>query len=331
MSASSVHAQFEQTYRALLAQTASQPREQVLAHAYALGRSAAKDGMSISDVLMTHQRTAAEFVMRSDDATVATKMADLLLQEALGPFDVILGGIEEANASLRNINQLLELESRRIGQALHDEAGQLIATLSLAVECFGCGHQVSTGSNFQQIRNPGDPEPIEAPIKTCSGNNIDHVRNLVGQAEMLFRRLSHELRPVVLDDMGLFAAIKFLADGFSLHRGLVIDIQNELTQRLCPLLEWSIYRMIQVTLPNVVKHGKANHVTIRLAQTDDWIKCSVTDDGVGLDASRLQASDSNGIGLVGVRERAEALGGRIVISPVLPHGTDVSVYLPFIG
>jgi signal transduction histidine kinase len=303
-SAESMRLGFDDGYRALLAQADAQPREQALAQAYALGRTAAKDGISITDVLMVHQSCRAEFVKGSHDPVEAGKMADLLLQDVLCPYDVILRGIEDASASLRNINQLLEKESRRIGQALHDEAGQLIATLSLAIDC------------------------IECPVNSSCGSSIQQLRSLASQTEILLRRLSHELRPVILDEAGLVPAIQLLADGFSQHRGVAVEIQNDLRHRPCPMLEWSIYRMVQVTLPNVVKHAQANNVTIRLASMDEWFKCSVIDDGVGMPADRLEGADSAGIGLIGVRERAEALGGRVVISPVFPHGTEVAVYLP---
>jgi hypothetical protein len=88
--------------------------------------------------------------------------------------------------------------------------------------------------------------------------------------------------------------------------------------------------MIQVSLPNVVNHAKASRVTIHQALVDGWVKCAVIYDGIGIDANRSNSASSGGLGLLGVQERAETLGGRVVVSPVLPHGTDVSIYIPLI-
>jgi signal transduction histidine kinase len=300
----STSAGFEESYRALLAQTVEQLPEQLLAQAYALGRTAVNQGLRISDILAIHQDAAAEFVKESRDPVKAAQTSFLVLQEALSPFDVILRGIEDANEALSKVNNLLKREAQRIAQALHDEAGQLIATLSLAVQCLGCGQQPVCGSSVREIQN------------------------LVQQADLMFRRLSHEMRPQILDEMGLVPAIEFLANGFSQHRGLEVDIRNELAERLCPITEWSVYRMIQVALPNVINHAKASRVTIHLAVVDGWVKCAVIDDGIGVDANRSKGAKSGGLGLLGVQERAETLGGRVVVSPVFPHGTDVSIYIP---
>jgi signal transduction histidine kinase len=305
--AQSTYAGFEESYRALLAQTVEPLPEQLLAQAYALGRTAVNEGLRIADILSVHQDAAAKFVKESRDPVKAAQTSLLVLQEALSPFDVTLRGIEEANESLSKVNDLLKQEAQRIAQALHDEAGQLIATLSLAVQCLGCGHQ-----------------------SPCGNNNVNEIQDLVRQADLMFRRMSHEMRPQILDEMGLVPAIELLANGFSQHRGLEVDIRNELAERLCPITEWSVYRMIQVALPNVVTHAKASRVTIHLALVDGWVKCAVIDDGIGVGAKRSNGAHSGGLGLLGIQERAETLGGRVVVSPVLPHGTDVSIYIPLI-
>jgi signal transduction histidine kinase len=297
----------DEKYGSLLAQAATLPREQLLVRSYALGRDVLKQGLSIGQVLSAHQSATVRFVEGARDPVEAAKIAHNILGEVLSPFETVLRGVENANEALRNINELLEKEARRIAHSLHDEAGQLIATLSLAVQCLGCGHQ------------------------TACGTSVEHVQGLVGQAETMFRRLAHEMRPRVLDEMGLVPAIEFLAQGFSLRRGLQVEVHNELTERLCPILESSIYRMVQVALPNVVKHAGARNATIRLSKEDTWIKCSVIDDGHSTEPFKLNEANSDGLGLMGIEERVKAIGGELRIKSVLPHGTEVSLYLPPIG
>ena len=300
-------ADFESGYRMLFAEAPDLPHEQVLVRAYDLGRSAVARALGIAEVMSIHRAVTAPLLKTAADPAEAGRLIQDVLEEVLAPYDLVIRGVEEANDALRNINDLLEREARRIAHSLHDEAGQLIATLSLAVQCLGCEQQT-----------------------TC-GSSVHEVKHLVGQAELMFRRLSHEMRPRVLDEMGLLPALEFLAEGFSKRRNLAVEIENRLADRLCPLLESSIYRMVQVALPNVVRHAEASRATIRLALESTWVRCSVIDDGKGMDPAALDAAHSDGLGLLGIRERAVLLGGKLEITPVSPHGTDVSLYLPAIG
>jgi signal transduction histidine kinase len=299
--------QLSDRYHGLMEQAGLLTLKELLANANGLGEWAVRGGCGIGEILDAHHKMADSFMRGIGEPEDTAKLSQVVLQEVLSPFDAVYRGAEEANKALHSVNELLDREARRIAQSLHDEAGQLLATLSLAVDCLGCDRQ------------------------SYCGDSVQRVQKLVGEADLMFRRLSHEMRPRVLDEMGLVPALHFLADGFSQRRGLTVDLIDEIGDRLCPLLESTIYRMVQVALSNVVQHAGAQRVTTRLSKTDSWVRCSVADDGRGMDPAAVTSTQSMGLGLLGIRERADALGGRVEITAALPHGTEVAIYLPSIG
>jgi signal transduction histidine kinase len=145
--------------------------------------------------------------------------------------------------------------------------------------------------------------------------------------EERLRGLSHELRPTILDDLGVLPALGFLASGFSARTGTVADVRGSTDGRLPPVVETAIYRIVQEALANVARHARARRVAIRIERRDAWLRCSVRDDGVGLP----RASRPGGLGLVGIRERLDALGGRMRIGSVAGGGTELKVSIPLGG
>ena len=143
------------------------------------------------------------------------------------------------------------------------------------------------------------------------------------------RHLSHELRPVILDDFGLVAALEFLAQGVSQRTALVITVESTIEGRLSAVVETALYRILQETLTNVSKHAHAKRVCVRLHQDVRTISCSIEDDGIGFDASAVcHNRDKTGLGLIGIRERLAALGGALSIVSAPGRGTTVEVTIP---
>ena len=122
-------------------------------------------------------------------------------------------------------------------------------------------------------------------------------------------RLSHELLPTVLGDLGLKPALEFLAEGVSKRTKQRITVEGFKSERSASI-ETALYRIVQEALNNAAKHAWATRVTIRLRRTDSTVICSVLDNGVGFDLSGVRAGCYGpGLGLIGIRERLHALGG----------------------
>ena len=145
------------------------------------------------------------------------------------------------------------------------------------------------------------------------------------------RRLAWGLRPSVLDDLGLAAALARYVEEFGRTRGLTIAVDAAgLGEARMPIaVETALYRIVQEALNNVVRHSRAERAVIRLARRDEGVECVIEDDGIGIKRSPGRGGKrSDGLGLRGMRERAAALGGVVEIGPAERGGTRVEVRIP---
>src|SRR5262249_5515015 len=125
------------------------------------------------------------------------------------------------------------------------------------------------------------------------------------------RRLAVELRPKALDDFGLVPALERLSETFAEQTGIAVDCEPLLAdERLPEDVETALYRIVQEALTNVVKHAQAGSVSVVLARKPTSVSAVVEDDGAGFDPTRTR---DHGLGLVGMRERVELLGGRLTV------------------
>jgi PAS domain S-box-containing protein len=209
------------------------------------------------------------------------------------------------NLSARYLNAKEE-EAKRIAHQLHDEAGQITASIHLALAEIG-----------RELPEPGR-------------ERLRQVTTYLDEIEDRLRRLSHELRPTILDDLGLRPALEFLAEGFSARTGIQIRVEGRTNGRVDSLVETAIYRVVQEALTNIARHSSAGDASIRLSHAHDRLRCTIRDDGVGFAASRLRrrGGGSRGLGLLGVRERLDALGGRVQVRSTPGAGTELSVVVP---
>jgi signal transduction histidine kinase len=213
--------------------------------------------------------------------------------------------VAEANTALRGLNDLLEQQTRRISHELHDQAGQLLAAVYLQVD--------------DLVRDlPGD-----------ASDRVKSIRDLLDSIEEHLRRISHELRPTILDDLGLVAALEFLAEGVSARAGLAVTVDGPRLTRFPETTELVLYRIVQEALTNVCKHAHAAAVRISVRQQDQEIQCCIADDGVGFDAhAALAGAGARGIGLMGIRERLMPLSGALRITSAPGRGTELLVTVP---
>jgi signal transduction histidine kinase len=154
---------------------------------------------------------------------------------------------------------------------------------------------------------------------------------LVDRALHNARALALNLRPPLLDDLGLIPSLRWLADQQTLHTGLLMTFTaGTPEQRLDPAVEISCFRITQEALNNVVKHARARTVTVDLTQDTGFLRVRVRDDGCGFDqAEALHGARSGAsFGLIGMEERATLLGGGIEWHSTPGQGTEVHFWLP---
>ena len=197
-----------------------------------------------------------------------------------------------------------EAERHRWARELHDETLQALGGLKVLLS--------------SAIRLD-DPEGMRAAMR-------DATRQLTGDIESL-RALIAELRPPALDQLGLAPALASLAQRTGAANGLEVRADVELPddRRLAPELETTVYRVVQESLTNVVKHAGASSIDIEVRCADDAVDVSVVDDGIGFDS---EAAAANGFGLAGMRERVELAGGELSVLPGAGAGTVIRARLP---
>jgi len=140
------------------------------------------------------------------------------------------------------------------------------------------------------------------------------------------RRLAVELRPKALDDFGLVAALERLTESFTEQTGIAVGFESLLpAARLTPEIETALYRIVQESLTNIVKHAQAHNVSIVLGRKSNTVSVIVEDDGVGFDPDRPR---EGGLGLIGMRERVSLIGGRLTIESRPGAGTTFVAEVP---
>ena len=300
---------FEEQYGFQLREYAAGAGESALVQAYELGRMAISEQKSLMDVTFLHHQALKRLI---DNARAEKQWEDLLrtsaefLAECLSPYELSHRGSQDAAKALRQINETLEEEIKRIAYAVHDEAGQLLVAVHLAL-----AQTARELPKFQQ-------------------EQIGRIEELLVEVERQLRRYSHELRPTILDDLGWIPAIRFLADRISERASLAINIHATDSGRLPTEMETTLYRIVQEALNNITKHAKARNVWIRAWQENQVLRCSIRDDGKGFNTGTTQeAGGRKGLGLVAMQERASAIGGTLRIESYPGQGTEISLRLPW--
>jgi signal transduction histidine kinase len=302
------HAGFEDEYRTSLREYASGGGEPALGRAYELGRRALTEQKSLVEMASLHHQAVLALVCEAESGKHREKLLRAsaeFLAECLSPYEMAHRGFQDAVKALRQLNETLEEEIKRIAYAVHDEAGQLLVAVHLALA------EVA----------PELPAPQQAQVA--------RIKELLNQVEKHLRRYSHELRPTILDDLGWIPAIRFLAEGISKRADLPIHIDATVSGRLPGTVETTLYRIVQEALTNAVKHAKASNVWIRAWRENLVLCCSIRDDGGGFDSSQADAAPGQkGLGLIAMRERVSAIGGNLHIESRPGHGTTLSIRLP---
>jgi signal transduction histidine kinase len=196
-----------------------------------------------------------------------------------------------------------EVERRRIARELHDEVGQLLTGLKLSL-----------------VGADALPPPRRAERLAGAVALVDELLTRVHD-------LSLDLRPAVLDDLGLASALAWLVGRYTARTGVEVDLeQSGLGRRLRPEVETAGYRIVQEALTNVARHAATTRARVRCAVHDAALRIEVTDRGRGFDLVAARARDHGG--LAGMEERARSVGGQLVVDSAVGRGTSVVAELP---
>jgi two-component system NarL family sensor kinase len=150
---------------------------------------------------------------------------------------------------------------------------------------------------------------------------------VLNEAIQEVRRVSHDLRPSILDDLGLEPALRNLLDEFKLRTGILVDLRLSLpAARLNDDIETTLYRVVQEALTNIEKHADASHLLVRSWYSNGLLWLELKDNGCGFDPDDL--SPQAGIGLRNIRDRLELLGGELALESAPGEGTRLCIGLP---
>ncbi|OUL25211.1 hypothetical protein BV378_16765 [Nostoc sp. RF31YmG] len=201
-----------------------------------------------------------------------------------------------------------EVERRRLAHELHDEIGQALTAVKI---------------NLQTLQHSSNVNKTELPLQ----ESIDIVEVSLQQV----RSLSLDLRPSLLDDLGLVVALRWYIDRQTQRAGIIGEfVSKPLKTKLSPNLETTCFRIVQEALTNIVRHAKAQRVTVELWQQETQLHLIIRDDGIGFDvyAAREKATKGGSLGLLGMEERVLLIGGQIEMKSVHQHGTEIHAILP---
>ena len=225
---------------------------------------------------------------------------------ASGSASASAGGSKSPLASVEMLVNAQETERQRLSRQMHDGPAQALSNFILQTEIAMRLMDIDAGQARDELNN----------LKTSAMGTFQKVRNFI-----------FELRPMMLDDLGLVPTVRRYSDAFKEQAGLDISITitgNE--RRLEPYLEVMLFRAIQELLGNAARHSQAALVKILLDLGEDRVRVSVDDNGKGFDPDSVQQGNSLGLKLI--RERAEMLGGNFEIDSAIGKGARISFAVP---
>jgi signal transduction histidine kinase len=203
-----------------------------------------------------------------------------------------------------------ENERRRLALELHDDLGQSLMVLKL------------------QLRSIGKTVP---PDQWRTQEECTHCLEYLNGVVENVRRIARNLRPSVLDDLGLSAGLRVLVEEFSKYHEVELSLEmDDIAGLFTREEEINLYRIFQETLTNIAKHARAMRISMVITRLANEVLFKVTDDGVGFDLEQVLVRDASerGLGLAALEERAHMLGGSLTIRAQENQGTEISFTVP---
>lgn len=208
-----------------------------------------------------------------------------------------------------DLNSAIELERQRLARELHDQMGQELVALSLGLHSLK--QDLSVTSELKR--------------------QFEELQTIIGRLNQQIHDIAWELRPLILDDLGLKDALLVLLEKLSGCASIKTNLQSiELSKlKLSKFAEIELYRVIQEAITNIIKHAKAKNVEVMIVELENTILINVIDDGCGFDISQLNDdSKKKCFGLLGIQERVALLSGALNIITSSGNGTSLKISLP---
>ncbi len=223
--------------------------------------------------------------------------------------DALRQAAAQLQALSRRLVEVQEFERKELARELHDRVGQSLTALNINLAILRQGL---------------------APGNAAIRSRLDDSSALLDLSMEAIRDVLADLRPQMLDDHGLRAALEWYAMEFSNRSGIAVSVRTEAPEsRLAAHAEIALFRIAQEALNNVAKHAKADRIEIFLETGPSGCVMAVADNGIGLGpAAEGSIGSRHGLGMVTMRERAQAIGGEVRVEALLPRGTRLEVRVP---
>jgi signal transduction histidine kinase len=254
-------------------------------------------------IIFTYEQ---ERVFSEDDITLMKGLANLAAQALNNAslFGQLSTSREHLHDLSRKLVEVQEAERRALALELHDELGQILNSVKLSLDMIPLLPEAGAQKQFQRASTL--------------------VSDLVGRV----RRMALELRPSMLDDMGLLPALLWLFRSYQSQTNTAVEFSHtNIEQRFSPQVEITAYRIVQEALTNAIRHAKNKQVSVNVWTDKYSLNLQVVDHGGGFDVKKVNSTNTSS-GLSGMRERARLIGGELIVESVPGEGTSLTASLP---
>jgi signal transduction histidine kinase len=264
-------------------------------------------GMALSSAFNVFLLVAV-YLLASRDARLRAEADRQRLQHQQSLEDTVRDRTAELSRAYRHLQAVQEAEKSRLARDIHDELGAIL---------------VSAKMDTSWVQHHLQPQ------QALVGEKLQRVLEILDQGVQIKRRLIEELRPTLLDNLGLGAAIEWQAGEICARAGLTARIDLPEEEPVWPSeISIALFRIVQEALTNIVRYAQASEVRIRLTTPQDGVRLTVRDNGVGM--SPRAASGVLSHGILGMRERVMGLGGVFRIDSPAEGGTVIEVFVPVV-
>ena len=264
------------------------------------------EGQCVGIIGVTGEQETAEPYARLAARFVEANLQSNARQEKL--VGVLKEKEELQSIFLNKMIRVQEEERKKISRELHDETSQSLTSIIVGLRMLA-----------EQVQSGGEREKI-LEMRDIARGALEAVHNM-----------AVELRPVLLDDLGLVAAAKKYIENYAKQYKIFVDIEfNNLSrERFLPEIEITLYRILQEALTNIVKHGESTQVWVTLDKHQEKLMLIIRDNGVGFDVEKFKNTHSHtSLGIYGMSERVTLVDGKFEITSVIGEGTQIFVEIP---
>jgi two-component system sensor histidine kinase UhpB len=293
-------------------------KENILLLLFAIGISTLVIGIALNQLVikkLQHFVEAASLFGRGDFNRAISFKSDDEIKKLAESFNLMAKTVmEKMRLERKYLSQIIEAqenERRRISRELHDEIGQALYAIQFNLEMID--------------------KDLPQTTSIVRGR-LGEAKSLSSQTLTAMRQLSQDLRPTMLDDLGLIPTLRWYVQNFSNRLNIYSNFEAiGLEEKLSPQIETALYRIVQEALNNIAKHAQADRVEVSLVIRDSRIYASIHDNGKGFDLEKVLHPESpeGGFGIIGIKERVSLLGGQIDIQSRPGFGTLISIEIPY--